>query len=99
MYLPSGENDTSRTSFVWPVKRRTSSPDGKYLITSSWDGNVRLWDVTTGTEIRRFIGHVGYIYGAAFSPDGQYILTSGADVTARLWNVKTGVPTSFLLQV
>jgi WD40 repeat protein len=46
--------------------------------------------VASGKEVRRFIGHTGPTYGAAFSPDGKYILTSSEDQTARLWDVKTG---------
>ena len=50
----------------------------------------RLWDVDKGTEVRRFLGHLGVIYGVDFSPDGRYILSGGADGTARLWDVQTG---------
>ncbi len=66
------------------------SPDGKYLVTSSWDGIVRLWDVASGKEVRQFLGHSGSVFGAAFSPDGKYILSSGTDRTVRLWDVQTG---------
>ncbi len=61
------------------------SPDGKYLVTCSHDGTVRLWDVASGKEVRRFTGHTGPTFGAAFSPDGKYILTASFDYTARLW--------------
>jgi WD40 repeat protein len=40
--------------------------------------------------VRRFAGHPGGAFGAAFSRDGKYVLTSGADGTARLWNAQTG---------
>jgi WD40 repeat protein len=67
------------------------SPDGRSLVTSSFDGSARLWDVATGKEVRRFLGHQGEAFGAAFSPDGRYVATSGADGTARLWEVATGL--------
>ena len=35
------------------------SPDGRYLASSSWDDEVRLWDGMTGREVRRFKGHTG----------------------------------------
>jgi WD40 repeat protein len=67
------------------------SPDGKTLLTASWDGTARLWEVTTGKEIRQFLGHTGTVFGAAFSPDGKYVITSGADRTARLWDVQSSL--------
>ena len=61
------------------------SSDGKYVLTSGADGTARLWDVATGTEVRRFTGHTNMVRDVAFSPDGKYILTASHDTTARLW--------------
>lgn len=66
------------------------SPDGKYVLTGSWDATARLWEVETGKEIRRFEGHLQVIRSVAFSPDGKYVLTSSEDSTNRLWDVSTG---------
>lgn len=65
------------------------SPDGKSVLTVS--GNfARIWDVQTGEEKQRFLGHIGDVLFGAFSPDGKYVATGGADKTARIWNVATG---------
>jgi WD40 repeat protein len=75
------------------------SPDGRYVVTgsnfspngtNSVDKTARLWDVTTGHQIRTFEGHTSAITSVAFSANGRFLLTGSRDCTARLWNVKTG---------
>lgn len=66
------------------------SPDGKTLVSASWDRTVRLWDVATGKEMRAFIGHQAQVECVAFSPDGKQIASAGWDRTLRLWDVATG---------
>jgi WD40 repeat protein len=63
------------------------SPDGKTLLSGSWDGTARLWEVASGAELRRFSGHQGPVNGVAFSADGQFVATGSADGIARLWYV------------
>jgi RNA polymerase sigma factor (sigma-70 family) len=71
------------------VNRLTSvaySPDGTSIATASWDGTVRIWNATTGEEVRR----LGLDKGArlqtgepsdntfgqiAFSPDNAFLVT------------------------
>jgi WD40 repeat protein len=78
------------------VNRLTSvaySPDGKSIATGSWDGTVRIWNVTTGEEVRR----LGLEKGArpqtgesidntfdqiAFSPDNAFLVTVKRGSTA-----------------
>ncbi|MBA4349532.1 MAG: hypothetical protein C0415_06050, partial [Thermodesulfovibrio sp.] len=51
---------------------------------------IKLWDITSGKEIKAFTGHTGSIYSVAFSPDGKYALSGSNDITLRLWDVETG---------
>jgi WD40 repeat protein len=67
------------------------SPDGKYILTSSWDGTARLWDALTLQEVRQ-IKQSALVLTAGFSPDGKYILTTGNgdDPNVRLYETETG---------
>ena len=51
---------------------------------------VRLWDLSSGREIRTFTGHSSFVKAVAISPDGKFILTGSEDKTARLWDVASG---------
>jgi hypothetical protein len=54
------------------------------------DGTVRVWDIETGVELRRFEGHKGFwVTAVGFLPDGQRILSGGTDLHLRLWDVDT----------
>ena len=56
----------------------------------SVDGTVRLWDLESGKEIRRFRGHTADVGCVAFTADGRRALSGGADRTIRLWDVASG---------
>jgi WD40 repeat protein len=66
------------------------SPDGKQVLTGSYDQTARLWDAKTGHALQVLAGHTNWVWSVAFSPDGKQVLTGSADRTARLWNAETG---------
>ncbi|PAA52259.1 hypothetical protein BOX15_Mlig032426g1, partial [Macrostomum lignano] len=62
------------------------SSDGQFALSASWDGTLRLWDLTTGTTTRRFIGHTKDVTSVAFSADNRQIVSASRDRTIKLWN-------------
>jgi len=43
------------------------SPDGKRLVSSSWDKTIKVWDSTTGAELMTLRGHDDWVSSVAFS--------------------------------
>jgi RNA polymerase sigma factor (sigma-70 family) len=65
------------------------SPDTKTLATASSDNVLRVWDVATGKELRRW-DTSGYVAAIAFSPDGKKLASLGSPPIVRLWDTATG---------
>ena len=72
------------------VMSASFTPDGSKILTTSVDGTIRLWDRTSGEQIRQFTGHNGMVNDVVFLPDGDQILTNGTDGTMRQWMLSTG---------
>jgi WD40 repeat protein len=61
------------------------SDDEKTLVTSSFDGIVREWDLKRGTEIRALKGHSARVDGISYLSKSHKIISVG-DTTLRVWN-------------
>jgi len=61
------------------------SPDGAQIVTASTQNRVQAWDVTSGLEIARTVGHTNYIPAAVFSPDSAVLAIADWDENAWLW--------------
>jgi WD40 repeat protein len=66
------------------------SPDGHSIVVGSWDNTARLWDATSGVQVRNLKGHTDHVRAVAFSPDGRLVVTGSRDGTARIWDTATG---------
>ena len=51
---------------------------------------AKLWNASTGAELRTFSGHTFWVFSVAFAPDGTKVLTGSGDMTAKLWNASKG---------
>lgn len=66
------------------------SPDGKQILSASFDKTVRLWDIASQKPLHTFTGHSDFVYAVEFSPQGDWYATASKDRTARIIDAKTG---------
>ena len=71
------------------VQALAYSPDGSTLASGGDDATVRLWDLSTGEEVRRF-DHAGDVTALVVLPGGREFLTACQDTFLRRWDVETG---------
>ncbi len=62
------------------VRTAEFSVDDRYVITTSFDGKARLYDVDSSQLLTTFAGPGAPILCAAFSPNGKYIVLSGMNL-------------------
>jgi len=81
-------------SFVYAVD---FAPGGRYLVSGAqqyagigmdYANTIKLWDVSTGRELRNLGNYKKSVYDARFSRDGRMLLTGGDELL--LWNVHSG---------
>ena len=65
------------------------SQDGKHIITSSYDGLIKIWDAETLSFLFEIKGEYQNEKTAVFSPDNQFILTASGK-TPKIWNKENG---------
>jgi WD40 repeat protein len=68
------------------------SGDGRHIASGSDDFTVRLWDMSTGIQLRVMYGHQESVTSVTYSGDGKNLrVASGSrDCTVRVWDAMTG---------
>lgn len=72
------------------VSATAFSPDEEWLATGSWDGVIKMWDVSNGALLWTSPS-VEAIMALAFSPNGRALASGGTDSKVRIWNNTNGV--------
>lgn len=72
---------------AWPA-HRDSDPHGKtprLLLSSSADGQIRLWNLDTWLCLVIFKGNSGPVWNVQWGPHGHYFASAGRDKVLRIW--------------
>ncbi|TJX12026.1 MAG: hypothetical protein E5W21_37160, partial [Mesorhizobium sp.] len=62
---------------------------GQQVATASLGGQVRIWDVATGSETAQFRSHGGLVQ-IQFGRDGKSLLVASINGTAQQWDAANG---------
>ncbi|KAG6914016.1 hypothetical protein DXG01_002920, partial [Tephrocybe rancida] len=83
----SGHLMTIQTSS--PIYDIGISPDGKQVVSGSYDHSVCIWDTLTGELVKELKGHTNAVWSVAFSPDGTHVVSGSYDQLVRIWDALT----------
>jgi len=80
----------SKNPHTAALSQATYSPDGRSVVTTSFDGSFALFDSTTSQQVlHKTAAHSGVpVTSAVFSRSAMTILTCGMDGVARLWDLR-----------
>jgi cytochrome c len=78
------------------------SRDGRNLVSSSWDGTARVWNldlIADGDPLAMTLdGHEGPVNASQFSEDGKFLYTAGYDGFIRYWRIADATPLRALIK-
>ena len=66
------------------------SPDGRFLVSGSYDRSVRIWNIRGGSSKKLpATKHPGMFLSVVFSPDGRYIAAGDTRYAIWIWDSRT----------
>jgi len=72
--------DQAHTSTVWSV---SYSPNGRILVSASYDKDIKIWDAET-FELKHTFEQEFYTYQLTITADSNYIVSANYDHTVRI---------------
>lgn len=66
------------------------SRNGTQLLSGSWHGSLRLWDVETGRTLQSIPGHSEEATQIVFVGDETIFASASSDTTIKFWDAKSG---------
>jgi WD40 repeat protein len=88
--IPRKKDVNNRTyslrSHIWDVSDLAFSPNGKFLISGSFDETIQLWSLLTHKLIRTFPGHKDGVQTVLITPDAQTLISAGGTAKTNTGN-------------
>eukprot|EP00871_Galdieria_phlegrea_P004153 jgi/Galph1/4739/GphlegSOOS_G3319.1 len=72
------------------------SPCGRFFLSSSKDGSIRLWSTKMERDLVVYKGHIFPVWSVQFSPFSHYFVSGGHDRVGRLWSTDRIFPLRLL---
>ena len=67
------------------------TPDGKLAISGSADRMLKVWELSSGRELRTLSGHSpAGVNAVAVTPDGKLAISGSADGMLNVWELSSG---------
>lgn len=73
-----------------PVRACAYSPDGRSIVSASFDNTLKVWDATSGRALLTLYEHTTEVTDCMYSPDGRSIVSSSWDKTLKVWDATSG---------
>lgn len=86
----TGKKEIARmTGHQQLVNQVTFSPDGRWILSASFDKSVKLWNGVTGEFVATLRAHVGPVYQVAWSADSRLAVSGSKDSTLKVWDMRS----------
>jgi WD40 repeat protein len=66
------------------------TPDNLYVLSSSKDNTIKMWDFKTGELLKTFTVHNDDVNGFDISSNGKMVVTASSDETSKIFNINDG---------
>lgn len=71
------------------VSSVTFVPQGDFIVSSSRDKTIKIWEVATGYCVKTLVGHREWVRMARISFCGELIASCSNDQTIRVWHISS----------
>ena len=72
------------------VSKVVVTPDGRWAMSGSSDGAIKMWDLASGACLKTLNGHNEKVAALALTPDGCRAVSGSWDHTLKVWDPATG---------
>src|SRR6185503_11419600 len=66
------------------------TPDGRHVVSASYDHTLKVWDLASGRALATLEGHTSSVTACAVTPDGRHVVSASDDHTLKVWDLASG---------